>query len=107
MTSHAASINTLLDNSLKRLKPTILICINCISQSEKQFFWTKRFTVQEDAWEDNIHAVLDTLGDLIKEGKIKHIGLSNETPWGIMRFLEESKHHHLPRIKQFKTHILC
>jgi hypothetical protein len=23
-----------------------------------------------------------------------------------MRFLEESKHHHLPRIKQFKTHIL-
>jgi hypothetical protein len=24
-----------------------------------------------------------------------------------MRFLEESKHHHLPRIKQFKTHILC
>jgi aryl-alcohol dehydrogenase-like predicted oxidoreductase len=44
---------------------------------------------------------LDTLG-FIKEGKIKHIGLSNETPWGIMRFLEESKHH-LPRIKQFKT----
>jgi aryl-alcohol dehydrogenase-like predicted oxidoreductase len=38
-----------------------------------------------------IHAVLDTLGDFIKEGKIKHIGLSNETPWGIMRFLEESK----------------
>jgi aryl-alcohol dehydrogenase-like predicted oxidoreductase len=49
---------------------------------------------------------LDTLGDFIKEGKIKHIGLSNETPWGIMRFLEESKHHHFTRIKQFKTHIL-
>jgi aryl-alcohol dehydrogenase-like predicted oxidoreductase len=41
---------------------------------------------------------LDTLGDFIKEER-KHIGLSNETPWGIMRFLEESKHHHLPRIK--------
>jgi aryl-alcohol dehydrogenase-like predicted oxidoreductase len=46
-----------------------------------------------------IFTLLDTLGDFIKEGKIKHIGLSNETPWGIMRFLEESKHHNLPRIK--------
>jgi aryl-alcohol dehydrogenase-like predicted oxidoreductase len=44
--------------------------------------------------EDNIHAVLDTLGDFIKEGKIKHIGYL-KTPWG----MEESKHHNLPRIK--------
>jgi aryl-alcohol dehydrogenase-like predicted oxidoreductase len=71
-----------------------LICINYIGQSENQFFGQRGFKVQEDGWEDNIHAVLDTLGDFIKEGKIKHIGLSNETPWGIMRFLEESKHHH-------------
>ena len=35
----------------------------------------------------------------VKEGKIKHVGLSNETPWGIMRFLEESKYQNLPRIK--------
>jgi hypothetical protein len=61
------------------------------------------FKVQEDGWEDNIHAVLDTLR-FHKRRKITY-GLSNETPWGIMRFLEESKHH-LPRIKQFKTHIL-
>jgi aryl-alcohol dehydrogenase-like predicted oxidoreductase len=27
------------------------------------------------------------------------MGLSNETPWGLMRFLEESKYNHLPRIK--------
>jgi aryl-alcohol dehydrogenase-like predicted oxidoreductase len=75
-------------------------------ERKTNFFGQRGFKVQEDGWEDNIHAVLDTLGDFIKEGKIKHIGLSNETPWGIMRFLEESKHHHLPRIKQFKTHIL-
>jgi aryl-alcohol dehydrogenase-like predicted oxidoreductase len=72
----------------------------------KNFFFGQSFKVQEDGWEDNIHAVLDTLGDFIKEGKIKHIGLSNETPWGIMRFLEESKHPSFTRIKQFKTHIL-
>ncbi|MEO0527885.1 MAG: aldo/keto reductase [Bacteroidota bacterium] len=52
-----------------------------------------------DHWKDNIHQVLETLRDLIKEGKIKHVGLSNETPWGTMRFLEESKvHASLPRM---------
>ena len=35
----------------------------------------------------------------MKEGKIRHVGLSNETPWGAMRYLEESKvHQDLPRM---------
>ncbi len=52
-----------------------------------------------DYWEDNIHQVLETLRDLVREGKIRHIGLSNETPWGVMRYLEESKvHASLPRM---------
>ena len=52
-----------------------------------------------DHWQDNIHQVLETLSDLVSEGKIRHVGLSNETPWGTMRFLEESKvHSNLPRM---------
>ncbi len=52
-----------------------------------------------DGWEDNIHQVLETLEELIASGKIGHVGLSNETPWGCMRFLEESKvHRNLPRM---------
>lgn len=52
-----------------------------------------------DYWEDNIHQVLETLRDLIREGKIRHVGISNETPWGAMRFLMESKVHvSLPRM---------
>jgi aryl-alcohol dehydrogenase-like predicted oxidoreductase len=52
-----------------------------------------------DHWEDNIHQVLETLRDLIREGKIRQVGLSNENPWGLMRFLEESKvHPSLPRM---------
>ncbi|WP_149304257.1 NADP(H)-dependent aldo-keto reductase [Pareuzebyella sediminis] len=51
-----------------------------------------------DHWEDNIHQVLETLRDLVREGKIRHVGISNETPWGAMRFLMESKvHANLPR----------
>ena len=49
-------------------------------------------------WQDNIFDVLTVYDGLIKEGKIKHIGVSNENPWGVMRFLMESEKHGLPRI---------
>ncbi|SNR57081.1 Predicted oxidoreductase [Maribacter sedimenticola] len=52
-----------------------------------------------DHWEDNIHQILETLRDLVREGKVRHVGVSNETPWGTMRYLEESKvHGTLPRM---------
>ena len=67
-------------------------------ERKTNYFGQRSYCVQEDAWEDNINTVLVELQQLIQEGKIKHIGLSNETPWGVMRFLEESKRHNLPRI---------
>ena len=52
----------------------------------------------DTAWEDYIFDVLTTFQTLIKEGKIKYIGVSNENPWGVMRYLMESEKHGLPRI---------
>ena len=51
-----------------------------------------------DAWEDNFNEVLQALDEVIKEGKIRHVGLSNEKAWGTMRYLEESNKHNLPRM---------
>ena len=52
----------------------------------------------DNHWQDNIHLILDTLNDLIQSGKIRYVGLSNETPWGVMRYLNESEKSGLPRM---------
>ena len=51
-----------------------------------------------DGWEDNFNEILHTLDSIIKEGKIRQIGISNENGWGTMRCLEESKTNQLPRM---------
>ena len=43
-----------------------------------------------------INEVLENLKSIIKSGKIRHIGLSNETPWGILKFLKLSETNKLP-----------
>ncbi|MGG6229857.1 NADP(H)-dependent aldo-keto reductase [Tenacibaculum sp. SDUM215027] len=42
--------------------------------------------------------ILETLNDFVKQGKIKHVGLSNETPWGTMKYLQTAEQHDLPRM---------
>ena len=42
----------------------------------------------KNEWEENFEAVLDALQDHVKAGNIRQVGLSNESPWGMMRFLQ-------------------
>ena len=52
---------------------------------------------------NSIHSILDALSELIKIGKIRNIGLSNETPWGTMEFLHQSKDKNLPRVQSIQN----
>lgn len=45
-----------------------------------------------------IEEILETLGELVKQGKIRHVGLSNETPWGVTQFLRACEMKGLPRV---------
>ncbi len=44
-----------------------------------------------------IYDILSTLATLVRDGKVRFIGLSNETPWGVMTFLKLAQQHGLPR----------
>lgn len=47
--------------------------------------------------------ILETLAGFIKQGKIRHFGLSNDTAWGVMQYLKLAEQHDLPRIASIQN----
>jgi len=93
-----------LDASLRRLQ-TDYIDLYQLHWPERKtnFFGQLGFEPKDNEHLTPFLETLEVLDEQVKEGKIRHVGLSNETPWGVMRFLQLAEQHQLTRIASIQN----
>ena len=93
-----ADIAQACDDSLRRLQTDVidLYQIHWPNRNAPSF-GTIYFDPGKDDSFTSIHDQLQALAKLIKAGKVRAIGLSNETPWGVTEFVRLAEQHGLPR----------
>ncbi len=94
-----SNIEAAIDASLKRLR-TDYVDLYQLHSTERRigFAGDLGYRHVADADDIAIEETLAALGDLVKAGKVRHLGVSNETPWGVMRFLAEAQAAGRPRL---------
>ena len=93
------NIEAAIDASLKRLQTDYVDLYQLHSPDRNIQAWGRTsYTDPGDAKETPILEQLELLDGLVKAGKVRHIGLSNESAWGAMKFLEKAEQNSLPRV---------
>ncbi|GIU23140.1 NADP(H)-dependent aldo-keto reductase [Shewanella sp. MBTL60-007] len=94
------NIHAAVDASLERLQLETIDLYQVHWPDRQTNFFGELSYAQQDEHE-KLTPIIDTLealADLVKVGKIRYIGISNETPWGFMEYLRLAEKHDLPKI---------
>ncbi len=106
----AEQISFACDNSLKRLQ-TDYIDLYQIHWPERSsnFFGRLNYEHKEDDDAIDLQETLEALARLVEAGKVRYLGVSNETPWGVMRLIHLAKTMDLPPIVSIQNpyNLLC
>jgi aryl-alcohol dehydrogenase-like predicted oxidoreductase len=95
----AANIRAAVDASLGRLQTDYIDLYQLHWPSRNvPIFGANSFDPSKERASVPIEETLAVLGQLIEEGKIRHIGVSNESPWGVAQYIKQSDMKGLPRI---------
>ena len=93
------NITAAVEGSLQRLQTDHLDLYQLHWPDRKtNFFGQLGYRHVEDSHAVAIEETLEVLDELVQSGKVRYIGLSNETPWGVMRFLNAAENRAQARI---------
>ena len=95
----AADIVAACDGSLQRLKTDVIDLYQLHWPTRNlPLFGMMAFDPSKDRVVTSMHTQLEALGQLVKAGKVRAIGLSNESPYGVCEFVHLAEQHGLPRV---------
>ena len=84
----AAHVKKAIDSSLERLNTDYIDLYQVHWPERKSNYFGRLGYTQSDDMGIPISETLEALNDAVKSGKIRNIGISNETPWGVMEYLK-------------------